>query len=363
MSKKLKIVSLALVLAVASFWNCEEDNNNTIVQPETGPKLQVSTTDLEMTGNPERDKIDLSVDGADTLSWQISEKPDWIIPSDSVGVITSQQKKTIHFVTDFSQLTYGEHSGTIKISSDDDEKTVNFTLNYKAPELIVHVQDEVLNFDRHYFREEIEIENTGGGELAWELQMPEWLNAEQTEGTIWGKQSRKIDVWVDFGRVDYGEYNSNVLVKSNGGDEDLECYLSYQREVEVFPGEGAGGVYLGDTVLMVKKVYGEPNKSGYERPTKTHFIHWMKYNRGIIFMFDASSPVLWDNVDVTAIQMIRPFDGLTPKKIGLGSSFDDVKEAYGEADSHESETGYYVYDIGIKFKFDRNDIVSEMYVE
>ncbi len=361
--KNLNIIVLILVLAVTLFWNCEEDGKNTIVQPEPGPELQVSTTDLELTGNPEKDRIVLRVEGADTLAWRITDKPSWIIPSDSAGVVRGRWGSTVRFVTDFSQLDYGEHSGKVKFSADGDEKTVNLTLNYQAPELILYVQDEVVNLDRHYFKESIELENAGGGKLNWELVLPEWMTADQTEGIIWGQQTLEIELRANFSKVDYGEYSSDIWINSNGGNKKLQCYLNYKREVEVFPGEGAGGIYLGDTVSMVKKRYGDSHNSGYDRPTKTHFIHWMEYDRGIIFMFDATSPVLYDNVNVTAIHMISPFDGLTPEGIGLGSSFDDVKEAYGEPDRHDSETGFYVYDNGIKFKFDRNNNVTEMFIE
>jgi hypothetical protein len=327
--------------------------------PANDPVLAVSQTELNLSGSPRWDRFDLMNSGGGQVEWIIEETPEWLEVSEKSGIgLTSTDTTTIRITTHLEQLDYGVYNGEIKISSNAGSVTIVVNLEYRAPQL--KLEPEIINMDRHYQFSELTLINEGGGELIWQIDYaPSWLEFSMDSGAVYS-QPAIVPYRARIDNIDYGQYSDKVIVTSNGGDYEINVYLSYEREVEVFAGIGAAGVELGDTYLMVEKLLGKPTHSGYQRPEKTVFIHNVNYdNIGVEFRIKNSSPILFGTGEVGYIRMTFPYDGLTPEQIGLQSTSAELVAAVGEP--LEKDGPEWIYE-GITYMI-RNDRVAEMLIK
>lgn len=348
----VKIKIIALIAGVAFLLGACGDDSSTGPEPLTDPVMAVNKVDMTLTGNPWWDNFMIINQGGGQLRWEIVEKPDWIDISDVVGRITDDTSR-VNLTTRFDQLEYGEYNGSIKITSNGGELTLDVHLLYQAPEL--KVENSVINMDRHYRRSELLIMNQGGGELSWEItQAPDWLAFEFTEGKVYNRPEA-VPFSAQLRTLDYGEYECKVVIESNGGSYEINVFLIYEREVEVYPGVGAALIELGDTYTMVQNQWGKPDRNWYERPEKTLFIHHFEYfDIGLHMAVKTNSLILYGSGTVGFIELLPPYDGMTPELIGIGSSVDSLKAAYGEPTSVDQS--YWYYDIGITFVIRSNKV-------
>ncbi len=361
MKSGLKYAVLVLVLAAAFFYGCSEDEPTKIVEDDT--ELWVNRENFNLFGATPDDtlyfNLKLSNLGEGELEWEITQSPQWAIPSVQSGAV-GQDTTTVWFTTILANIEYGIYDDSIVLSTSNEQAEIPVRLNFEAP--VLTINEEVFNLDRYTYSTSLHIQNTGGGELHWRItEIPSWLRANKWEGKI-RPGSDQIFFWATTENLEYGYYDDNLVIESNVGSHKISCFFLYRREVEVYPGVGAALMEIGNTVSMLREQWGDPSSNGYDRPEKTVFLHWLYYsNLGVKFWFPATQPTLWNNVDMDKIEMVPPYDGLTPDEIGIGSTFKDVKQAYGEPDSFDSEENVHVYDIGIKFEI-KDNLVSRMIV-
>lgn len=354
-NKLLLTIISATALMIAACGDSGTGND-----PTKSPALSVARTSIELSGDPFGDRILLTNSGGGQLQWYIEEKPDWINLSNTSGLgVNPADTISIRISTRFDQLEYGTYNAQIKINSNGGAVTIFLQLEYKAPQL--KIENGIINLDRHYRYSELMIVNEGGGELEWSISYsPPWLKFAQDSGLAYKNKPTALPFYARLSSIDYGEYNDKVMVKSNGGDTEINVYLTYEREIEVYAGIGAANVELGDTYLMVEKLYGKPTSSGYVRPADTLFIHNVTYDYvGLDVRIKNNSPILFGNGKVGYIRLIDPYDGMTPELIGLKSSSNDLIAAYGQPKEKNGSEWHYE-DITYIVK---NNSVSEMIIQ
>jgi len=355
--KKRAILIFLASLAAFIFASCSD--SGTGPEQKKDPAISVNQTDIELSGSSRWDRINLMNSGGGQLEWKIDEKPDWIDVSDVSGIgVSATDTIAIRLTTRFDKLQYGFYEGQIIISSNGGQVTIVVHLNYKEPKL--KIDNAVINMDRHYRYSELTLINDGGGELTWKItSRPDWLHFDADSGQVYN-QPEIVPFRAKIQTLEYGDYTDKVLIRSNGGDYEINVYLTYEREVEVYAGIGAAYIDLGDTYLMVEKLYGKPTSSGYVRPEKTVFIHNVSYDYvGLDFRVKNNSPILFGSGQVGYIRMLQPYDGMTPEMIGLNSTTADLLAAYGEP--LQKSGSDWQYD-GITFVV-KNDKISEMIIE
>lgn len=321
-----KILLLILGVIVIALMNCS-NNSKKIVAPQD-PLLEVDKTEIQLTGNPFLDKIEILNSGGGQLHWDIQEKPDWVDVSDLVGRITSDTS-FVRITTKFDNLDYGVYNGVIRINSNGGVIEINITLDYKPPKL--KIENQVVNMDRHYNRAELGIINEGGGELTWSItEKPDWLSFQVDNGAVYSFP-QYVPFQINFNSLDYGYYESKIKLESNGGSAEIAVYFSYEREVEVYPGVGAAYVELGESYSAVQKQWGKPDKNWYDRPEHTLFIHHFTYDQiGLHFAVKTNSLILYGSGKVGYIEVFPPYDGMTEELLGIGSTTNELKAAKGE---------------------------------
>ncbi len=324
MNKKHLLTFAAAVLLIAAA--CNKNPGSSI--DNRGPVLSVSATDMQLSGSSRYDRILIANAGGGQLQWTVLEKPSWINLSELTGRVT-QDTFALKLQTNFAVLEYGTYEGIIRITSNGGDAVITVRLIYKAPALGIDVP--IINMDRHYTYSELEIRNLGGGELTWKIdKAPEWLKFEYTEGSVFDRPER-VPFRARLRILPYGQYEEDVRIVSNGGEHNIKVYLTYEREVEVFPGIGAANIDLGYTYTMVQNKLGKPDRNWYERPEKTVFIHHFTYDDyGLHFSVTTNSMILYGSGKVDYIEVYAPYDGLTQEGIGIGSTTVELTKAYGQ---------------------------------
>ncbi len=91
------------------------------------------------------------------------------------------------------------------------------------PRLVVDA--DTLQFDVLLSEKSFTVANGGGGELAWQLSVPEdapWCVASPDSGT----SGDRITVRVDRSGLGLGDYGSIISIESNGGAADVWVLVS-----------------------------------------------------------------------------------------------------------------------------------------
>ncbi len=355
MKTKYTILAVFSIAALMSF-NCSGDKNkktnNPVIPPVDEETLNIITdkNSITLIGIPEQVQLLIFKDGKGDLTWTLDSKPDWVVTSKSSGQV-SIFPDTVYITSKVDGLEYGDYTGTIKINSNGGLAEIDVSLSHHAPK--IEISQTLFNFDRYYFEEKLVINNSGGNELLWQIEsQPAWITVSDYSGRVTFRPN-EIFVRVDFSRLDYGDYNEELKIVSNGGNHEVVIYVSYHRMLEVFPGEGAARVSLGDSYDFIKKIYGSYEGNSYvELPDKRlkHTIFY--YSAGLEFDFVTNSPVLFGTGDNLYIRMNPPYDGLTEQNIGIGSSVNDVITTYGQPDNENTNDRLLFYNMGIAFKYD-----------
>ena len=206
------------------------------------------------------------------------------------------------------------------------------------------------------------IKNVGGGELSWDIVgKPDWIDLSQVNGQI-TTESDTVIVTANTD-LDIGDYSGEININSNGGTAVVNISLSIEVKIEIFPGIGAAKMNLGDTYSELIQVYGNPdNRMVWEfyYPGDGHYEYWhiLYYNsikaKFTIFSYSSS---MYESDNIISISVEYPYDGLTDKLIGIGSSLNEVAVAYGEPpEINTGYTNYYKYEsLGINFYYDEGD--------
>ncbi len=333
-------------------------DNPTASKKDVDPKLAVNAEEMILTGTPRYDILRIANAGGGVLKWSITEWPNWIKLSSFSGAVIDDTL-SVRLTTDFSQLTYGEYVGVIKITSNGGDAEVTVRLSYSPPAL--KVETPTLNFDRHYLYTSLILSNAGGGELKWQIEsLPEWLQGTQLSGSVFGRPEG-VPLRARIKNLSYGSYEGQFRVTSNGGDATVKVYLNYEREVEIYPGVGAANISLGDSYTMVQNRLGTPDRNWYDRPQKTVFIHHFTYDElGLHFAVKTNSMILFGSGKVGYIEVHEPYDGMTEEGLGIGSTAAEVIAFYGPPS--QTAGAQWIYNSGIIFVM-QNDRISAIIIK
>jgi hypothetical protein len=331
----------------------------------TGPnntqkaKIEIGRDSINFDAARTFQRILITNSGEGVLEWSISEKPDWVSVSKTSGKVETGSD-TLFVRVDLAEVPYGNYSGFIKFNSNGGTFDLSVSLANEAP--ILRITNTNLNFDRHYSVETVIIENVGGSQLIWNITTkPEWLWSSKSGDTL-RSESENVLFAVDLQAAPYGDFNEIVPIESNGGNSSIQVYLSYHREIEVFPGQGAAGINIGDTFGHLKVLYGNPIDNIEEIGEDVILHHLMYPERGLTFdlITEGHSIILNEDV-IQSIIVESPYDGITDKNIGIGSSIAEVETAYGAPDENNAGERFYKYNIGITFTYNAaSKLVNKM---
>ena len=130
--KKLSWTFLfSILIIITSFYSCSNDNPT---EPEKNPMLNVNSSYCNFTRQVKTDTLIITNSGGKELSWNISEKPDWIVVSKDSGKITTSEDKVI--LTSDLNKEVGSYSGKLTITSNGGTKEVTLNLNIEPLGLI-----------------------------------------------------------------------------------------------------------------------------------------------------------------------------------------------------------------------------------
>ena len=311
--------------------------------------IQIGRDSISFDAARTTQRILITNSGEGVLEWSISEKPDWVFVSKTTGQVETGSD-TLFVWVNFDDVPYGNFSGFIKFHSNGGTFDLSVSLANEAP--VLRLTNTNLNFDRHYSVETVTIENAGGSRLIWKITaMPQWLWISKAEDTL-RSASDNILFAVNLASAPYGDFNEVVTVESNGGNAEILVYLSYHRVVEVFPGQGAASMNIGDTFGQLKALYGNPIDD-IEQLSEDVILHNLMYpDRGLTFeiITEGHSIILNEDI-IQRIIVESPYDGITDKSIGIGSSIAEVETAYGVPDENNAAARFYLYNIGIIFTY------------
>ncbi len=357
---KIKVLILTTIV-IGFLFGCskETENNKNPVTPPIDPNSpQISVPgSVDLTGDPLLDKVRVSNKGQGELVYTIEQVPEWLRVSPDTGYVT-WRPSTMTIRTDFSKLSYGEHAGTIKLKSNGGDAEINVNLVYIAPEL--QVWRPILYMSRDFPEAYVVIRNEGGGQIKWDLESkPNWLSLSDTSGRVIVMPDT-INLTARFNGLPYGDYEEYINLNTNLGKTQVLVYLTWQRQIEIFPGEGMGDVFLNDSYFVIKKEHGTPDHKGYRQKPDETFDFWISYrDKGLTYHFNKESVILYGPEETVKIIAESPYDGLTEEHIGIGSFLEDVVNTYGEPDRTNPEERSYTYNTGITFIHDANKRLVE----
>jgi N-acetylneuraminic acid mutarotase len=111
---------IAIIAVSIVFFTCSP------TEPEK-PQLSVNPTSCAFTKDVNTETLIISNSGGGELSWEITEKPDWLEASKSSGKVTTDID-TVIITADINQAA-GAYTGTININSNDGNQVVDVSLD------------------------------------------------------------------------------------------------------------------------------------------------------------------------------------------------------------------------------------------
>ncbi|NQT26563.1 hypothetical protein HQ585_14510 [candidate division KSB1 bacterium] len=348
-----KDLMLTVLFALLLVGGCKNNDTPVTPDPPSDAELIISKTSVNLGPGKVYDVVTLRNDGEDNLSWSVTSKPEWVKLSQLASVLANRGWERLEISFDRSVVAHGEYSGTISIESNGGDVDIAVTLNNQPAEL--DVNQEILYFDRNGLVEDLILYNHGTDSLRYEItSMPDWIVIPGDSVGILDEPDT-LHVEARPWGMDYGDYTGVILIESNGGNVDVTVSLSFQREVEVFSGEEAAHVMIGDIYQEVLDHYGQHDLRSYTiNDSLEAGIHMIGYSWiGLKVFFPSRQLVLYPNVPCDQVTLEVPYDGLIDNvgdvEIGLGSTRDEIVAVFGEPDSVDGDEE--VYDTGIAFTY------------
>jgi len=122
---------------------------------------------------------------------------------------------------------------------------------------------------------------------------------------------------------------------TDGGDNAQGGLFGEFASAPIVPGQTAAGINVGDEFQSVKKKYGGPDSTGFT----TEGLVYATYTGGYgawklnVYMEDMDqNDSLGDFDIVVSISVRLPYEGKTPKGVGIGSPSSDVSTEFGPAE-------------------------------
>lgn len=188
------------------------------------PRLAVSDLELNLTEDLDSVTFYVKNIGTGTLNWRVSTDVDWLSLEPSSGA--TETEDPVKAIIDRSKLAEGKSSAVIKIEAERVTQTATVVVQVAVPELSVN--PDTLDFDVSLESGQISIENTGGGDLSWEIadDLPGWLDVSPTSGRNSSGARKTISVNVNRSDLESGTYSHVLPITSNGGEEVVSVAMT-----------------------------------------------------------------------------------------------------------------------------------------
>ena len=201
--------------------------------------LRVSPVSLAFGETSTRKTIGITNGGSGELTWQGSSAQEWISISPDSGFVSSGGAPVqVTVEVDRSQLSPGEHLGSLDVISSGGSISVPITVSVPTP--VISVSTRAIDFRSDLNIITLEIANTGTGDLAWEFGYDlDWLQVEPSVGTT-GQVAMSVQLLVQRQGLEKGAYDGLVLLSSNSTSESVielrvKMQVTEQPELAVQP--------------------------------------------------------------------------------------------------------------------------------
>lgn len=344
MHRKFLFVSVLALLVIMVALGC---GKNSTSPKKTNQNIEFSKTEISFEVGHLQEDVVLTNQSDQSLSWNVSEVPAWIVVDKQGGDIRASRTDTLHVAAATTDLAEGNYQGTIHIEWNGGEIDIPVLLVQQAGKIDVNFP--ILNFDRNVWNGNLIILNKGTESFAWTISgNPDWIEVDKDSGMVFDVPDT-VSIRINYGGMDYGEYTDSLMVVSSVGNVTVTVHFLMERLREIIPGYAVGKIRVGlDTYKKILDTYGEHDWRAYDDNDFTHSIgySWV----GLQFDFYSEQLVLYDNTPCTGIVMEPPYDGLTEMEIGIGSTRAEVIAAY--EDPQIIENGEEIYDIGVAFTYE-----------
>ncbi len=143
------------------------------------------------------------------------------------------------------------------------------------------------------------------------------------------------------------------------GDPDPEDPIT----PDILPGIGVKEVSIGSPAQKAVDAFGTL-QSDFVKIDNQYF-HYIDYTaKGILIKLQPStSAVINLNTNIESIELYAPYNGTSFKKIGIGSTKDQVRSEYGTPTEEDPFVPADIYDIGVQFQYDGSNKTNRIILE
>lgn len=195
------------------------------------PVLTVTPLSLDFESDKNTLTFQVTNDGGSTLNWNAinGTGTDWVsslVPGS--GALTRNESETVTVTVNRDGLSGGEYIGTIQVTSNGGEQTVNVRIVVIEPPVLLVDPTEIL-FNGDQNSNIFIVRNNGGEMLNWyaaENPDQNWIDSVFPYSGVLGKgDSVAVAVNVNRSELEEGNYSGDILISSNGGDRTIQVEL------------------------------------------------------------------------------------------------------------------------------------------
>jgi len=206
-----------------------------VTEETTDDEIAVLTDEFEFTAetgddDPDDQVLEIWNSGPGTITWELDVDcdDDWLDVSPEDGE-SSGEHDDVSLRVDIAGLDVGDYEATITIESDDADNspmTIDVTLEMTGdpleddPEIDISPDDDIefeaVEGGDDPDEETLEISNSGEGTLNWSASDDAgWLSISPRSGSLDADENEDIDVFVDLGSLDEGEYEAEITIEDD----------------------------------------------------------------------------------------------------------------------------------------------------
>jgi formylglycine-generating enzyme required for sulfatase activity len=181
------------------------------------PELTVSPDTLDFGGALSELTFTIANSGTGSMNWAVSENVNWLTVDEESGS-ASTETDTITVTVDRTNLTAGDHEGTIAvdIAGEISYQLVILISVAETPILVAH--DETLIFGTDLSDITFTLSNGGSGTLTWTAAGDQsWFTLNPASGTT-TTETDSIKVTVDRTGLNPGDYTGEITITPDVGD-------------------------------------------------------------------------------------------------------------------------------------------------
>lgn len=180
------------------------------------PVLTVSPGSLDFGSSATTLTLNIINSGQSTLKWQISEDAQWLSCLPTSGNTTVTEQSSVVVSVDRAELSRGNYSQTIAITSNGGSAVVKVTMSVAG--IAVSLSPEELDFGSITSSMQLTLTNMGTGTISYSLTPSnEWIVPDKTKGMF--TYSEVVTVAVNRSALSTGDYTGELSFKV--GDQSV----------------------------------------------------------------------------------------------------------------------------------------------